>query len=43
QKRVATPASALEAGADHIVVGRPIWAAQSPRTAAQDILATLPR
>lgn len=42
QKRVATPASALEAGADHIVVGRPIWQAEDPRKAAEAILATLP-
>ncbi|AUQ75897.1 orotidine-5'-phosphate decarboxylase [Phaeobacter piscinae] len=43
QKRVATPASALESGADHIVVGRPIWAAEAPRSAAEDILTSLPR
>ncbi|UWR52669.1 orotidine-5'-phosphate decarboxylase [Phaeobacter inhibens] len=43
QKRVATPASALEAGADYIVVGRPIWAAETPRSAAEDILTSLPR
>lgn len=42
QKRVATPAAALRAGADHIVVGRPIHAAPDPRAAAQAILATLP-
>jgi len=44
QKRVATPASAVSAGADHIVVGRPIWQAPDPRAAAQaivDELATL--
>ncbi|MCR8826950.1 orotidine-5'-phosphate decarboxylase [Pseudosulfitobacter koreensis] len=41
QKRVATPAQAIADGADHIVVGRPIWAAASPRTAAKDILASL--
>ncbi len=38
QKRVATPALALRDGADHIVVGRPIWAAPSPVEAAQAIL-----
>lgn len=38
QKRVATPAQALSDGADHIVVGRPIWAAENPREAAQNIL-----
>lgn len=37
QKRVATPALALRDGADHIVVGRPIWQAQNPRAAAQAI------
>jgi orotidine-5'-phosphate decarboxylase len=42
QKRIATPAEALRAGADHIVVGRPVWAAADPRAAAQSILATLP-
>ncbi|WP_291727829.1 orotidine-5'-phosphate decarboxylase [Leisingera sp. F5] len=41
QKRVATPASAIADGADHIVVGRPIWKADSPRTAAESILAEL--
>jgi orotidine-5'-phosphate decarboxylase len=34
QKRVATPAEAFARGADHIVVGRPILAAQDPREAA---------
>ncbi|SOC07273.1 orotidine-5'-phosphate decarboxylase [Rhodobacter sp. JA431] len=38
QKRVETPASALAAGADHLVVGRPIWKAEDPRAAAQAIL-----
>lgn len=38
QKRVETPAAALAAGADHIVVGRPIWKAPDPRAAAQAIL-----
>lgn len=38
QKRVATPATALTDGADHIVVGRPIWQAEDPRAAAQAIL-----
>ncbi|WP_101068344.1 orotidine-5'-phosphate decarboxylase [Roseovarius salinarum] len=42
QKRVATPAQAIRDGADHIVVGRPIWAAPDPRLAARDILASLP-
>jgi len=34
QKRIATPAHALASGADHIVVGRPVWQAQDPRAAA---------
>ncbi len=34
QKRIATPAQAIAAGADHIVVGRPIWQAPDPRAAA---------
>ncbi len=41
QKRVATPRLALENGADHIVVGRPIWQASDPRVAAQAILSTI--
>lgn len=42
QKRTATPAEAIRAGADHIVVGRPIWAAAKPRAAAEAVLAELP-
>jgi orotidine-5'-phosphate decarboxylase len=41
QKRVATPAQAVKDGADHIVVGRPIWNAANPRLAADAILAEL--
>ncbi|MEF2070388.1 orotidine-5'-phosphate decarboxylase [Consotaella aegiceratis] len=41
QKRVATPASALDAGASHLVVGRPIVQAADPRTAATAILAEM--
>ena len=41
QKRVETPASAIAAGVDHIVVGRPVWQAADPRAAAQAILAEL--
>lgn len=41
QKRVTTPAQALASGVDHIVVGRPIWKAPSPRSAALDILAEM--
>lgn len=42
QKRVATPAQAIRDGADHIVVGRPIWQAADPAAAARAILADLP-
>ena len=41
QKRIATPREALRSGADHIVVGRPIWAAPNPVAAARAILADL--
>ncbi len=41
QKRIATPAQAIAEGADHIVVGRPIWQADNPRAAAQSILADM--
>jgi len=43
QKRVATPRAALEAGADYLVVGRPITAAADPRAAAAAIIAELAR
>jgi orotidine-5'-phosphate decarboxylase len=41
QKRVTTPAMAIKKGADHIVVGRPIWQAISPLSAATAILSQL--
>ncbi|QBY02441.1 orotidine-5'-phosphate decarboxylase [Rhodophyticola sp. CCM32] len=41
QKRVATPAEAIAEGADHIVVGRPVWQAEDPRAAAQAIAAEM--
>ncbi len=41
QKRIATPAQAIRAGADHIVVGRPVRAAPDPAAAARAILAEL--
>jgi orotidine-5'-phosphate decarboxylase len=41
QKRIATPAQALRDGANHIVIGRPIWAAKDPRAAAEAILAEI--
>jgi orotidine-5'-phosphate decarboxylase len=41
QKRIATPAAAIAAGADHIVVGRPVWQAPDPKAAAKAIIADL--
>lgn len=41
QKRVMTPAQAVAAGADHLVVGRPITQAKDPVAAAQAIAAEL--
>ena len=38
QKRVATPAQAIKAGADYLVVGRPITAAPDPKAAAKAIV-----
>ena len=38
QARTATPAQAIQAGADYIVVGRPITAASDPRAAAQAVV-----
>jgi orotidine-5'-phosphate decarboxylase len=38
QSRVATPSEAIRAGADYIVVGRPITAAADPVTATEEIL-----
>lgn len=41
QARVATPADAIRAGANHIVVGRPITWASDPREAVRAILAEI--
>ena len=41
QKRIATPAAAIAAGADHVVVGRPVWQSPDPRAAALAIQAEL--
>jgi orotidine-5'-phosphate decarboxylase len=41
QKRVMTPAAAIKAGADYIVVGRPIRDARDPRAATEAIQAEI--
>ncbi|HWW35343.1 MAG TPA: orotidine-5'-phosphate decarboxylase [Xanthobacteraceae bacterium] len=41
QKRIMTPAAAIAAGADYLVVGRPIVAASDPRAAAEAIVAEI--
>ncbi len=43
QKRIATPAQAIENGANHIVVGRPIHKASDPAAAAAAVLAEIDR
>ena len=41
QKRIMTPARAIKAGADYLVVGRPILEARDPKTAADAIVAEI--
>jgi orotidine-5'-phosphate decarboxylase len=41
QRRVATPAAAVRAGADYLIIGRPITAAADPRGAADAIIREL--
>jgi orotidine-5'-phosphate decarboxylase len=41
QKRVMTPREAVEAGADHLVIGRPITQAADPAAAARAIVGSL--
>ena len=43
QKRVATPAAAIAAGADYLVVGRPVIAAPDPKAAAEAIVEEISR
>jgi orotidine-5'-phosphate decarboxylase len=41
QKRIMTPSSAIAAGADYLVVGRPILEADNPKAAAEKIVAEI--
>jgi orotidine-5'-phosphate decarboxylase len=41
QKRIMTPAAAIKAGADYLVVGRPVVAAADPKAAAEAIVAEI--
>lgn len=41
QKRTLTPREAMVAGANWLVIGRPIYAAENPRAAAEKILASI--
>jgi orotidine-5'-phosphate decarboxylase len=43
QKRIMTPTRAIEAGADDLVVGRPIVEAPDPKAAADAIVAEIER
>jgi orotidine-5'-phosphate decarboxylase len=43
QKRFATPREAIDAGADYLVIGRPITAASDPNAAAQSVAEALAR
>jgi orotidine-5'-phosphate decarboxylase len=41
QKRFATPREAIEAGADYLVIGRPITGASDPKAAVQAVVGEL--
>ena len=41
QARVGAPMAAIEAGADYVVVGRPITGAANPRAATEAILSEI--
>ena len=42
QRRTASPAEAIAAGADHVVIGRPVLRAPDPREAVRAIVGSLP-
>ncbi len=41
QKRIMTPARAIAAGADYLVIGRPVMEAADPKAAAEAIQAEI--
>ncbi|MBU4376177.1 MAG: orotidine-5'-phosphate decarboxylase [Candidatus Omnitrophica bacterium] len=41
QERVATPKEAIKSGADYLVIGRPITAAEDPKSAAEKIISEI--
>lgn len=41
QKRILTPAQAMQAGSDYLVIGRPVTRAADPAAAVRDIRASL--
>ena len=43
QKRIMTPAAAIKAGADYLIVGRPVIATADPRAAAEAMLTEIAR
>jgi orotidine-5'-phosphate decarboxylase len=43
QKRIMTPAAAIKAGADYLIVGRPVVAAADPKAAAMTMIAEIAR
>ena len=43
QKRIMTPVAAIKAGADYLIVGRPVIAASDPKAAAEAIVADIAR